>query len=253
MIKRVLFLIGLFLLFMPTVYDAAKIPDYVVDISSENTAKNEDEHVSEVKPSKLTRELIKTANEQIENMQLIRLLNESSMNKSVLAFGNRATIYLGEWPLNYQSDKQTINWQYQKINSNMYDNQAGTTSAKMMYTQQSHKIVTGGLTAKTSDADEIQQMILRVAEKSATIPVALQTNIGAGTKANRVFDVQPKQVGNMEVFVPAVIEKGEVMFGEVYLEIKGSKRNLMIKNVTSQQIGALLPIEGHVSIIFTAK
>lgn len=251
--KRFISLVGFILFFMPTVADAAKIPDYVVDISSENTAQNEDEHISEVKPSTLTKELIKTANEQIENMQLIRLLNESSMNKSVLAFGNRATIYLGEWPLNYRSDKQTINWQYQKINSNMYDNQAGTTSAKMMYTQQSHKIVTGGLTAKTSHAEDIQQMILQVAEKSATIPVGLKTNIGAGTKANRIYEVQPKQVGNMEVFVPAIIEKGEVMFGEVYLEIKGSKRNVRIKNVTSQQIGALLPIEGHVSIIFTAK
>ena len=48
--------------------------------------------------------------------------------------------FLGQWPLNYESTETNVNWQHQRINTNHYDNRAGKTQYKMMYSQenQSH-------------------------------------------------------------------------------------------------------------------
>ncbi|MYL61695.1 hypothetical protein GLW20_29810, partial [Virgibacillus halodenitrificans] len=67
------------------------------------------------------------------------------------------------------------------------------------------------------------------------------------------YNVPVKKLGKLESFAPAVNEKGQVTFGEVYLELKGSKKALVIKNVTKQGIGAWIPIQDHVSFSYSLK
>ncbi|MBS4209182.1 YfkD famly protein [Bacillus sp. FJAT-50079] len=230
-----------------------EIPSSVVNIGKENTIPSQAQDQPYLKPSKFTKELLDSAEEPIENPHLIRLLNESAINKSPFSIGMRATIYMGEWPLNYKSHEMNVNWKYQKVNTNVYDNNAGTANHQISYTQQMHKRVKGGLTLKVPHSDDVQKMILLKAMKKSKLPLGNETNIGAGTKHHQIYNVHPKQAGYLDAYVPAVIEKGEVTYGEVYLIIKGTKRKIVVKNATSQPVGAWLPIQDHLSFIYQAK
>ncbi|WP_062105692.1 YfkD famly protein [Bacillus niameyensis] len=227
-----------------------EIPSFVLNIEKENTLPNLSEDLPQLKPSEFTRELIDSADEAIENPNLIRILNESSINKSPLAIGMRATIFMGEYPLNYKSEETIPNWQYQKINSNVYDNSSGEGNHQMNFVQQAQKRIKGGLTAKVPQAEDVQNMVLLKAMKKTNLPLTLEATIGAGTKHHQVYNVNPKKVGHLNAYVPALVEKGEVTYGEVYLVIKGSKRKIEIKNVTSQKIGAWIPIRDHLAFTF---
>lgn len=48
-------------------------------------------------------------------------------------------------------------------------------------------------------------------------------------------------------------EKGKVTYGEVYLVLKGTKREILVKNVTSHGIGAWIPIQDYVSFGFSVS
>ncbi|MCI3987556.1 YfkD family protein, partial [Bacillus vallismortis] len=54
----------------------------------------------------------------------------------------------------------------------------------------------------------------------------------------------------LNAYAPAVNEKGKVTYGEVYLVLKWNKRKLVVKNVTSQGIGACIPVQDHVTFGF---
>ncbi|MCG2963485.1 YfkD family protein, partial [Escherichia coli] len=86
-----------------------------------------------LQPSELSQELLETSNVPIQNPDLIRILNETSISKTPWAIGFRATIYLGQWPLNYESEATSVNWQYQKVNTNHYDNRSGKSQQQMHY------------------------------------------------------------------------------------------------------------------------
>ncbi|MBW8348363.1 YfkD family protein [Bacillus sp. IITD106] len=230
-----------------------QLPSSVVNIAKENTVPNEMEDLIYLKPSNFTKELFKSSNEAIDNPNLIRILNESSINKSPLSIGMRATIYMGEWPLNYKSAETIPNWQYQKINTNVYDNTAGKINHQINYVQQAQKRVKGGLTGQVPHSEDVQKMMLIKAMEKTNLPVATETVIGAGTKHSQIYNVHPKRVGYLHAYVPALIEKGEVTYGEVYLVIRGTQRKIAVKNVTSQKIGAWLPIQDHLSFSFTAN
>lgn len=94
-------------------------------------------------------------------------------------------------------------------------------------------------------------MLLKAAEKTG-LPLAFETVIGAGTKKDQVYNIPPKRLGYLYGYAPAVNEKGKVTYGEVYLVLKGNKKKLIIKNVTSQGIGAWIPIQDHVTFGFVA-
>ncbi|MBS4197529.1 YfkD famly protein [Lederbergia citri] len=256
-----LMIIFLLILSGPTEFSFAKgqqkgaiqLPSSVVNIAKENTVPNEMEDLIYLKPSNFTKELFKSSNEAIDNPNLIRILNESSINKSPLSIGMRATIYMGEWPLNYKSAETIPNWQYQKINTNVYDNTAGKINHQINYVQQVQKRVKGGLTGRVPHSEDVQKMMLIKAMEKTNLPVATETVIGAGTKHSQIYNVHPKRVGYLHAYVPALIEKGEVTYGEVYLVIRGTQRKIAVKNVTSQKIGAWLPIQDHLSFSFTAN
>jgi hypothetical protein len=227
-----------------------KMPSSVLNIAKENTYPNPTQDLPYLQPSELTAELIGTSNVKIENPNLIRMFNESNMNKAPFAIGLRATIYMGEWPLNYESTETAPNWEYQKINTNYFDNRGGNQNYQIHYVQEAQKTIKGGLTAKVPNSDDVQKMMLLKAMENTELPLSFQTIVGAGTKKDHVYNISPSRLGYLYGYAPAVNEKGKVTYGEVYLVMKGSKRSIVVKNVTSQGIGAWIPVQDHVSFGF---
>lgn len=230
-----------------------KVPDSVLNITKENTYPNPTQNLPTLQPSELTEDLIATTKVKIENPNLIRMLNETNVNSTPFAIGYRAVIYLGHWPLNYESTETAPNWEYQKVNTNYYDNRGGKANYQIHYVQEAQKVVEGGLTAKVSQADDVKKMMLLRAAEKTNLPLAFQTVIGAGTKKGHVYNIAPKRLGYLYGYAPAVNEKGKVTYGEVYLMLKGNKKMIVVKNVTSQGIGAWIPIQDYISFQFIAS
>ncbi|MBU8880519.1 YfkD family protein [Bacillus sp. FJAT-29790] len=226
------------------------VPSSVLKITKENTYPNPTQNMPTLQPSELTKKLIDSSKVKIENPDLIRMLNESSVNSTPFAVGYRAIIYLGQWPLNYESSETSPNWEYQKINTNYYDNRGGKAAYRIHYVQEVQKVVRGGLTAKVPNMEDVKKMMLLKAMEKSGLPLAFDTVIGAGTKKDQIYNIHPKNLGYLYGYAPAVNEKGKVTYGEVYLMLKGNKKMIIIKNVTSQGVGAWIPIQDHVSFGF---
>jgi hypothetical protein len=229
-----------------------QIPPSVMNITKENTYPNSTQDLPMLQPSDLTQKLLDSSKVKIENPNLIRMLNETSVNSTPFAIGYRAIIYLGQWPLNYESTETAPNWEYQRINTNYYDNRGGNVPYQFHYVQEAQKMVRGGLTAKIQNAEEVKQMMLLKAMKKTNLPLAFETVVGGGTKKNQIYNIPPKRLGYLYGYAPAVNEKGKVTYGEVYLMLKGNKKMIVVKNVTSQGIGAWIPVQDHVSFGFVA-
>jgi len=233
--------------------DPYEIPNHVLDISKENTYPNSTEDQEVIEPSELTQEFIDNAEIPIENPELIKMLNETSLNPSPIAIGYRGMVYLGRWPLNYESEETNINWEYQQINENNLNNIGGDTVQYLNYIQQQEKEVKGALTNKIKNADQVRQMMLLKSKEKTNLPLAYSTVIGENTKKENTYDVPADKKGELKTYVPAVSEKGQVTFGEVYVQLKGSNKSIEIKNVTKQGIGTWIPIQDYVSFSFQLK
>lgn len=229
-----------------------QIPNSVMNIAKENTYPNSTQDLPLLQPSELTQALLDSTKVKIENPDLIRMLNESSVNSTPFALGYRAIIYLGQWPLNYESTETSPNWEYQRINTNYFDNRGGKSPYQIHYVQEAQRMVRGGLTAKVQNAEEVKKMMLLKAIEKTKLPLAFETVIGGGTKKNQIYNIPPKRLGYLYGYAPAVNEKGKVTYGEVYLMLKGNKKMIVVKNVTSQGIGAWIPVQDHVSFGFVA-
>ncbi len=260
--KLVLLLLTLTLLFPVSAFAAEKkekskgefeIPSHVLNISKENTFPNSTEDQEVIEPSELAKELMDNVKVPIKNPDLIKMLNESALRPSPIAIGYRGMIYLGRWPLNYHSTETTINWEYQPINENELNNLGGDTNQTLNYVQQEQKEIKGALTNKIANPDDVKKMMLLTSKDKTKLPLSYETIIGKNTKKSNSYNVPVKKLGKLESFAPAVNEKGQVTFGEVYLELKGSKKALVIKNVTKQGIGAWIPIQDHVSFSYSLK
>ncbi len=230
-----------------------EIPNSVLNIAKENTYPNPTQDLPYLQPSDLAKELIDSSEVKVENPDLIRILNESSISTTPLAIGYRATIYLGQWPLSYESTETGTNWEYKKINTNFVDNRGGKAPVQMKYNQEAQKHIKGGLTAKIQGPEDVKKMMLIKAAEKTGLPLSFETIIGAGTKKDQVYNVPSKRLGYLYGYAPAVSEKGKVTYGEVYLVLKGSKKSLVVKNVTHQGIGAWIPVQDHVSFGFVAS
>ncbi|MFC3039217.1 YfkD family protein [Virgibacillus xinjiangensis] len=227
-----------------------EIPSHVLTISKENTFPNSSEDQEVVEPSDLVKELMGDMDIAIENPELIKMLNETTLKPSPLAIGYRGMVYLGRWPLNYQSSETNMNWEYQKINQNEINNLGGDTSQKMNYIQKEQKEIKGALTNKIADPNQVKTMMLLEAKEKTNLPLSYATTIGRNTKKDNAYEVPVKKQGTLQAYSPAVNEKGQVTFGEVYIELKGSDKAITIKNVTKQGIGAWIPVQDHVSFSF---
>lgn len=233
--------------------ESVEIPSHVLDISKENTYPNSTEDQEVVEPSDLTKKLIEEVEIPIENPDLIKMMNETSLKPSPVAVGYRGMIYMGRWPLNYKSDETNINWEYQPINKNELNNLGGDTDQEMNYVQQDEKEIKGALTNKISNPDDVKKMILLKTKNKTELPLSYSTVIGQNTKKDNSYGVPVKKNGKLQAYAPAVNEKGQVTFGEVYIKLKGSKKSIVVKNVTKQGIGAWIPVQDHVSFSFQLK
>lgn len=227
-----------------------RVPSSVRNITKENTYPNPTQDLPLLQPSELAKKLLDSSKVKIENPDLIRMLNETSINSTPFAFGYRAIIYLGQWPLNYESSETSPNWEFQKINTNYFDNRGGKAPYQIHYVQESQKIVRGGLTAKIPNAEDVKKMMLLTAMEKTKLPLAFETVIGGGTKNDHIYNIPANRLGYLYAFAPAVNEKGTVTYGEVYLMLKGSRKFIVVKNVTQQGIGAWIPVQDYVSFGF---
>ncbi|WP_044477008.1 YfkD famly protein [Oceanobacillus massiliensis] len=247
-------------LFFPTAIPAEKkpendieIPNHVLNISKENTYPNSTEDQEVIEPSELTQELLDGVSMPIENPDLIKMLNETTIKPSPISIGYRGMIYLGRWALNYNSEESNINWEYQQININELNNIGGDNTQNMNYIQQEQKEIKGALTNKIADPDDVKKMMLLKSKEKTKLPLSYNTIIGKNTKKDNSYAIPAKKYGTLQAYASAVNEKGQVTFGEVYVQLKGSKKSIEIKNVTKQGIGAWIPIQDHVSYSFQIK
>src|SRR5699024_5389354 len=157
------------------------------------------------------------------------MLNETKIKPSPIGIGYRGMIYLGRWPVAYASMETDVNWEYQSINKNELSN-TSDAQKQMHYMQQENKEIKGILTNKITNPDVAKRMILEAAKEKTDLPLAYQTTVGKNTKTDSTYYVTAQKIGHLEAFVPAVSEKGEVTFGDVYIELKGKNKNLVIKN-----------------------
>ncbi|RWZ58168.1 hypothetical protein EQV77_10325 [Halobacillus fulvus] len=229
------------------------IPNHVLNISKDNTYPNSTDDQELLEAEELTKELLEETNLRITNPQLVDMLNETSLNPSPFAIGYRGEIFLGRWPLAYESKETNINWEYQEINVNELNNLGGEVPEKVSYSQKEEKQIKGGLTSKISHSDQMMKLILLEAQKNTKLPLSFSTVIGRGTKQNNTYAVPVNKTGLLHAYAPAVNEKGEVTFGDVYIKLKGSKKSIVVKNVTRQGIGAWIPVQDHVSFSFELK
>ncbi|WP_406945656.1 YfkD family protein [Halobacillus sp. SY10] len=229
------------------------IPNHVLNISKDNTYPNSTDDQELLEAEEITKELMEDTDIRVKNPQLIEMLNETSLKPSPFAIGYRGEIFLGRWPLAYESKETNINWEYQEINTNEYSNHGGKQTEKLSYVQKEEKQIKGGLTSRISHSDQMMKLILLEAQKNTKLPLSFNTVIGKGTKQNNTYGVPTNKVGILHAYAPAVNEKGEVTFGDVYIQLKGSKKTLNVKNVTRQGIGAWIPIQDHVSFSFEVK
>src|SRR5699024_9507565 len=94
----------------------------ILTISKENAFPTVTENVEMMEPSEETKALLKTADINIENPELIAMLNETTINPSPIGIGYRASIYLGRMPLEYKSEDTSVIWDYNQVNENELNN-----------------------------------------------------------------------------------------------------------------------------------
>ncbi|MBO8157100.1 MAG: YfkD family protein [Bacillaceae bacterium] len=229
------------------------IPSHVLNISKENTYPNSTKDFTFLEPSDLTKELIESSEVKIDNPELIKMLNETTIKPSPIAFGYRSMIYLGSWPLNYESQETSVNWEYQQINVNQVNNYGGNSKKTLHYIQEQRKEINGGLTSKVDHPRDIKRLILLKAQENVDLPLSFKTVIGKGTKKGQTYGIPTKKTGYLYAYAPAVNEKGVITFGEVYIKLKGSEKSLVVKNVEKQGIGAWIPIQDYVAFSFQLK
>ena len=229
------------------------IPDSALSISKENTYSNGTQDLPYLQPSELAQEFLDSIEEKITNPDLIRLLNESHVGNPWLGLGVRVSVYLGDWPLAYESAGTEVNWQYQKVNTNYLDNRGASAPAQMTYAQDQQMKVSGGLSSSIPNAEAVRKMMMIHAGETTGLPLSFDTVIGQGTRKNQTYNVSTQQVGYLHSYVPAVREKGNVTYGEVYVVVKGGKKRLEIKNITEQGIGAWIPVQDYLSFTYMAK
>lgn len=229
------------------------VPNHVLTISKENTFQNSPEDIEKVEASKLTKELQKDIDVPIDNPNLIKILNETSLKPSPIAIGYRGMVYIGRWALTYESEETAVNWEYQEVNRNELNNLGGERGEVMSYNQEEEKEVKGALTNQISNAEDVKNMMLQASKAKTDLPLSFQATIGKHTKKGNSYDVPIKKQGSLTAFSPAANEKGNVTFGEVYIQLKGSKKSIVVKNITSQGVGAWIPIQDHISFSFELK
>lgn len=227
-----------------------EIPDYVVHIAKDNTYKIPIEKNKKIKANEMTKGIMENSRVEIHNPFLIQLLNESKMKNAPFAIGYEAKIYLGEWPIRYESKDTNVNWYYQKVNVNYLDNREGTKTARMSYDQEVQKAVKGGITTYVQKVEDVQQMMCLYAEEKTDLPLSFDTTIGGGTRGNGIYHVPAKCLGYLTTYVPAIHEEGKITYAKVYLQFNGNQRRLILEDEKTKKVSAWIPVENYIAFRF---
>ncbi|AXF57631.1 YfkD family protein [Salicibibacter kimchii] len=230
--------------------DSFEKPDHVYDIARENTYSNTGREQPELEPSELTKDLQETTVETIDNPELVSLLNESTIKDSKIPFGSNASIYLGTWALNYDSEHTEVNWEYENINTNEQDNRGGDGVVSLQYKQQQNKEAKGELNSDVPQLEGVKNLMQMKASDKTSLPLSFSSTVGQGTEAGPNYQVEGKKLGVLQGYVPAVHEKGTVTYGEVYVVMKGNKRLLEVKNIEKQAVDGWIPVKDHVTLTY---
>ncbi|QQK79444.1 hypothetical protein HUG20_05750 [Salicibibacter cibi] len=230
--------------------DSFSKPDHVYDIARENTYSNTSRELPELEPSDLTKDLQETSEENIDNPELVAMLNESAIKDSKIPFGVNASIYLGKWALNYDSDDTEMNWEYENINTNEQDNRGGDTVVTLQYKQTQNKEAKGELNSDVPQLEGVKNLMRMKAAEKTSLPLSFSSTIGQGTEVGPNYQVEGKKLGVLHGYVPAAHEKGTVTYGEVYVKMKGNKRFLEVQNIEKQAVDGWIPVKNHVTLTY---
>lgn len=261
-IRTLVFACCLCLLFIPIIaeakdekknQDALTLPKNIISITKTNTYTNKGEESTVVEPNDFTKQLLEEITLPIDNHSIISLLNESTVKTTPFSFGYDANIYLGRWPLHYTSESSSVIWDYEHINTNELNNWGNNKTGELSYVQENDYVVKGALTNKIEDSEVIKDLILQKIKGELDLPLSFSTKVGANSKLKEVYHVGAEKIGTLDAYVPAIHEKGYVVYGDLFLQSKGANIQLQIKNVTKHSIGAWIPIVDHIALTYTVK
>ena len=185
-----------------------EIPSSVIN-TKENTYPNPAQDLPKLQPSReLTEELLQTSKVKIENPNLLLMLNETVINKPILALGYRPKCIWGTGRsiMNRRKHHQTGNTK-RSIRIFMIIG-ADRVPIKVDYCSGTGQSLSrGGLTAKVAHADDVQQMMLREAMEKTKLPLSFETIIGPGTKKDQYYNIPGQKLGYLDAYAPAINEK----------------------------------------------
>ncbi|SEO65272.1 YfkD-like protein [Amphibacillus marinus] len=223
--------------------DPDQLPAHVQSIEQENTRVQEHAQAVFGEAKSLTKTMLEKQAQQISNPFFIEQLNETQVNNSKFAFGYKSEVYLGRWPLHYESKETGINWSYQKVNENY------VSPERIKYFQTDEVKVNGGIQSKIPGSEQIQQMVLQNVMERLSIPVSFEASFGADTEKVLALNNNAGRE-TLEAYAGAVKEVGQVTYGEVFLTMNGRKQDLTIKNVVDEEITVWLPIPNRLAFHF---
>lgn len=224
---------------LPTAF-SEHIPSHVQSVEDENTVEQKSREVVETEAEGLAKEWLEKSDIDITNPHFIEQLNGTDVNRSIFAFGYSSEVYLGRWPLTYQSTGSSVNWAYQKVNDNYI------AEGQLMYVQNEEEQVNGGLQSKVANSDQVQNMILKNTRERINWPIDYQAVFGSNTEKKLPMSNETA-ANHLEAYVGAVKETGSITYGEVYLTMTGRKQELTVKNIIEEEVVAWLPIQNHLA------
>lgn len=182
--------------------------------------------------------LLEGVDDAITNRELIHLLNESDFSAKRFSFRTDAVVFLGRWVLHYEPEKMSVVRMYDELD--VIEVAGGNVDYRLM----ERKVVQGALqkkhilpdSVKQVVRDEIQEVTKMPADFTATFPQALLVKEPVADE------------GMYSMSVPAILTEGHVVYADVYLEMKGKERRLVLKNRLKEPTGAWLPVENHLVI-----
>lgn len=217
-----------------------QIPSHVQSVEDENTMEQKGSEIIESEAKGLAKEWLEKSEIEITNPHFINQLNETDVNKSIFAFGYSSEVYLGRWPLHYESMESSVNWAYQKINDNYI------AGKELIYSQNEEEQVIGGLQPKVANSDQVQNMILLNTKERINWPIDYEAVFGVYTEKSLPMSNDTK-ANYLEAYAGAVKETGLITYGEVYLTMTGRNQEITVKNIVEEEVVAWLPIQNHLS------
>ncbi|WP_017473747.1 YfkD family protein [Amphibacillus jilinensis] len=216
------------------------LPSHVQSVEEENTVEQKQETIKDIDVEGFVEKLLKKSEVEITNPHFIEQLNATDVNNSKFAFGYSSEVYLGRWPLHYQSKETSVNWAYQKINENF------VSGTPLTYLQNEEAQISGGIQNKVANSDQVQSMVLTSVSERVEWPIAYKAVFGATTE-KQIPLANEAGAERLEAYAAAVKESGIITYGEVYLSMTGRNQTLKIKNVVEEEVMTWLPIQHYLA------